>query len=60
MYTELTGLDDEQKKTEANGMRRALEARWKDQGRETTTAQEQGKKVCFTEEEKEAQEARKW
>ena len=36
MCTELTGLDDEQRKTEANGIRRAVEARRKDPGRETT------------------------
>ena len=34
VYTELTGLDDEQKKTEANGIRRAVKARRKDPGRE--------------------------
>ena len=63
-YTELTGLDDEQKKTEANGMRRAVEARRKDPGKETTSAQEQlttaaqeqGKDVCFMERRKRAQE----
>ena len=62
MYTELTGLDDEQTKTEASGIRRAVEVRGKDSGRETTTtaAQEQGKKVCFIEEERVAQEAREW
>ena len=37
-----------------------LEARRKDPGRETDAAQEQGKKLCFIEEEKEAQEAREW
>ena len=36
-----------------------VEATRKEQ-QEQTTAQEQGKKVCFTEEEKEAQEAREW
>ena len=35
------GLDDEQKKTDANGVRRAVEARRSDPGRETTAAQEQ-------------------
>ena len=44
-YAELTGLDDEQKKTEANGIRRAVEARRKGRGREPTAAQEQGKRV---------------
>ena len=48
IYTEATGLDGEQKKTVANGIRRAVEAR----------AQEQGKRVCFTGEE--VQEAREW
>ena len=60
IYTEATGLDDEQKKTEANGIGRAVEARRKDSGREPTAAQEQGKEVSYTEEEKEAQEAREW
>ena len=58
IYTEVTGLDDELKMTVASGIRRAVEARRKGQGRQPTAAQEQGKKVCFTEEEKEAQEAR--
>ena len=43
IYTESMGLDDEQKKTEANGIRRAAEARRKGTGREPTAAQEQGK-----------------
>ena len=59
-YTKLSGLDDEQKKTEANGIRRAVEASRNCPRREPTTAQKQGKKVCFTEEEKEAQEGREW
>ena len=59
-FTELTGLDDEQNKTEAHGIIRAVGARRKEPGRETTAAQEQGKKVCFIEEEREAQEAREW
>ena len=60
-YTELTGLDDKQKKIEANGMRRAFEARRKGTGREPTAAQEQGKRVCFIEvPNEEALEARKW
>ena len=59
-YTELTGLNDEHKKTVANGIRRAVEARRKGAGRETepTAAQEQGKRVCFTTEE--VQAAREW
>ena len=57
---ELTGLDDEQNKTTANGIRRAVEARRKDTGREPTAAPKQGKKVCFIMEEKEVQEARQW
>ena len=44
MFTELTGLDDEPKKTEANGIRRAVEARRKDPGRETTAAQSKARK----------------
>ena len=60
IYSELTGLDDEQKKTEGHGMRRVVEARRNDPGRGTAAAQEHGKKVCFIEEEKEAQEAREW
>ena len=53
-------MDDEQKMTVADGSRRAVAAKRKGQGRQPTAAQEQGKKVCFTEEEKEAQEAREW
>ena len=56
--TELSGLDDEEKKTEANGIRRALEARRKGQGRQPTAAQEQGKRVCFTADE--VHKAREW
>ena len=33
IFSELTGLDDEQKKTETNGIRRAVEARRMDPGR---------------------------
>ena len=55
---QMTGLDDEQKKTAANGITRAVQARRKDKGRESTAALEQSKKVCFIEEETEAQEAR--
>ena len=51
-------MDDEQKKTAAHGIGRAVEVRRRDTGREPTTAQEQCKKVRFIEEEKEAQEAR--
>ena len=58
MYTELTRFDDERKKMKAKESRCAIEARSKDAGREPTAAQEHGKKVCFMEEEKEAQEAR--
>ena len=58
--TELMRLDDEQKETTANGIRRAVEARRKDTGREPNAAQEQGKKVCWIVEEKEAQEVREW
>ena len=49
---ELTGLDDEQMQTTANGIRRAVEARRKDTGREPTAAPKQGNKVCFIQEEK--------
>ena len=52
IYTEVTGLDDEQKMTVADGFRRAVEARRKGQERQPTAAQEQGKRVCFTGEEK--------
>ena len=41
LYTELTGLDDAHKKTKANGIRRAVEARRKEPGTVTTVAQEQ-------------------
>ena len=51
IFSEVTGLDDEQKMTVANGMRRAVEARRKGQGRQPTAAQEQGKRECFTPEE---------
>ena len=57
-YTKLSGLDEEQKKTEANGIRRAVEANRNGTRREPTAAQEQGKKLCFTT--KEVQEAREW
>ena len=57
-YTELSGVDYEQKETEADGIRRAVEARRKDQRRQPTVAKEQGKKVCFTADD--VQEARKW
>ena len=60
LCTEMTGLDDEQKKTTANGIRRAVEVRRKNTGREPTTEQEQGKKVRFIEEEKEAHEVQEW
>ena len=60
IYTELTGLNEERKKTNANGIRRAVEARRRDTGREPTAEQEQGKKVRVIEKEKEAQEAREW
>ena len=40
-------------------IRRVVEAMRKEQ-QEQTTAQERGKKVCFTEEEKETQEAQEW
>ena len=56
-YTELTGLDDAQKKTEANRIRRAVEAR-RGPGRETTAAQEQARNVWFMERRRSAQEAR--
>ena len=59
-------MDDAQKKTEANRIRRAVEARREDPGRETTAAQEQvtaaaqeqGKNVCFMERRRSAQKAR--
>ena len=57
--TELTGLDDEQKKTEANGIRRALEARRKGQGRQPTAEQEQGKRVCQPKRRKKRENARR-
>ena len=38
------GLDDEQKKTEANGIRRVVEARREDPGGEPTAAQEKARK----------------
>ena len=47
-HTELTGLDDEQRETEANGIRRAVEVRKKGTGRESTAAQEQGKRECVS------------
>ena len=37
------------RRREANGIRRVVEARRKDLGRDTTAAQEQGKKGCFIE-----------
>ena len=49
--TEVTGLDDEQKKTVATGIRRAVEARRKGQGVSQPQAQEQGKRECVTTEE---------
>ena len=58
IYTEVTGLNDEQKMTVANGIRREVGARRKDQERQPTAAQEQGKRVCFTT--GEVQEAREW
>ena len=58
--TELTGLDDEHKKTKANGIRQAVGATRRDTGREPTAEQGHGKEVRFMEEEKEAQEAREW
>ena len=60
IYTESTGLDDEHEKTQANGIRRAVEARRKDSGRKPAAAAEHGKKVSFTEEEREAKDAREW
>ena len=51
IYTEVTGLDDEQKKTVATGIRRAVEARRKGQRSQPTATQEQGKRECFTTEE---------
>ena len=38
-YTELTGLNDEHKKTKANGIRHAVEARRRDTGGESTAAE---------------------
>ena len=55
---EVTGLDDEQKMTVAVGIRRAVEARRKGQGRQPTAAQEQSIRECSTTEE--VQEAREW
>ena len=43
IYTEMTGLSDEHKKTKANGIWRVVEARRMDMGRESPTEQEQGK-----------------
>ena len=58
-FTELAGLDDEQVKTEAIEIRRAVEAGRKGKGRQPTAAQEQEKRMCFIEESaEEAQEAR--
>ena len=54
----LSGLDDEQKETEANEIRRAVEASSNGTRREPTAAQEQGKTMCFTTQE--VQEAREW
>ena len=52
-FTQLTGLDDEQRKTEANGIKRAVESR--------RNGTEKGKRVCFVEKAtEEAQEAREW
>ena len=42
IYTEWMGLDDEQKKTEGHGIRRADEARREDPGREPTAARGEG------------------
>ena len=56
-WSELTGLDDEPKKTEGNGFRRAVEARRKGQGRQPTAVQEQEARVESTEA---AQDAREW
>ena len=58
IYTEVTGSDDEHKKTVADGIRQAVEARRQGEGRQPTAAQEQGKRECFTTEE--VQEAREW
>ena len=49
-------MDDEQKKTEANGIRRAVEASGSGTGRKLTAAQEQDRRVYFTTEEEEARE----
>ena len=51
-------MDDEQKKTEANGIRRAVEASGSGTGRKPTAAQEQDRRVYFTTEE--VEEAREW
>ena len=51
-------MDDEQKKTEANGIRRAVEASGSGTGRKLTAAQEQDRRVYFTTEE--VEEAREW
>ena len=48
------------RKTEANGIRRAEEAKREDPGRKPADAPEQGKKVSFIEEEREAKEVREW
>ena len=56
LYTEMTRLNDEHKKT----IRRAVEARRRDTGREPTTEHEQGEKARLMEEERRAQEARAW
>ena len=50
-YTEFAGMDDEQKKTEANGIRRLVEASGSGAGRKPTAAQEQDRRVYFTTEE---------
>ena len=46
-FTEFAGLDDEQLKTEAIEIRRAVEAGRKGQGRQPTAAQEQEKRSVF-------------
>ena len=53
-YIELSGLDHEQKKTDVNGIRRAVEARRKGQVRQPTAAEEQYLAAD------EVQEARGW
>ena len=51
-------MDDEHKKTEANGIRREVEARRRGQGRQPTAAQEQERRVRLAADE--VQEAGGW